>query len=272
MNKRIREKIEKRERKESQKENAKSYTNKDLFDILNVVSLSDYVKDSTMYGRISLSASIKYYQEVKQALIYVIENYKKQRKNSPDKFGYMHCIEAATLLAEHWFHEPDQVAAALLHDVREDVPNWEEYLKSNYNPHIVRLVRDLTEKDKSWDSIEQKRASREERKLEEMEKILQFSPEVLALKLADQTSNIAETINDLQKLSPEDRQKYRDWFNAGYDKQIWKYSTLSDTIQNRIQTCKQEQLFRSEDEEKNLQIFADRFQWLVNTLKSLMDN
>ena len=57
-------------------------------------------------------------------------------------------------------------------------------------------------------SLEQKKSSREERKLEEMEKISHFSPKTLALKLADQTSNIAETVNDLEKLSPEDRKKY----------------------------------------------------------------
>jgi len=41
-----------------------------------------------------------------------------------------------------------------------------------------------------------------------MEKISHFSLKVLALKLADQTSNIAETVNDLEKLSPEDRKNY----------------------------------------------------------------
>jgi hypothetical protein len=54
------------------------------------------------------------------------------------------------------------------------------------------------------------RSSWEKRKSEEMEKVKKFNPNELALKLADQISNISETINDLEKLVPEDRQKYRE--------------------------------------------------------------
>ena len=272
MNKRIRNKLEKQRLEATPETILKKYKDKELFEILETTNLSDFCEWNAFWGRLALKSSVELYPEVKKALIYIIENYKKQRKNNPDKYGYMHCIETASLLAEHWFYEPDQIAAALLHDVREDIPNWEEYLKWNYNQHIVQLVKELTEKDKSWDTPEQGKATWKERKLEEMEKVSHFVPETLALKLWDQISNIAETVNDLKKLSPEGRQKYRENFNAGYDKQIWKYSTLNDIIQKRIQTCKEEHLFQNEDEEKNLQQFADSFQWLVNTLKWLMNN
>ena len=272
MKKRIRNKLEKQRLNETPEMSSKNYTNEELFKILETMAnLSKFCEENTVWGRFSLKSSVKLYPEVKKALLYIIENYWKQRKNNPDKYWYMHCIEAALLLAEHWFYEPDQIAAALLHDVREDIPNGEQYLKSNYNQHIVHLVKELTEKDKSWDTPEQEKATWKERKLEEMEKVSHFTPETLALKLWDQISNIAETVNDLEKLQPENRQKYREWFNAGYEDQIWKYSTLSDVIQKRIQMCKEEQLFQNEDEEKNLQMFADSFQWLVNTLKSLMN-
>lgn len=246
-------------------------SSEDLFNLIQTTNVSDIVKFMTEDWKRRLNEVIQSNPKVKEALFYIIENYKKKRKNNPDKLWYMHCMEAAALVSQYWFYEADVVAAALLHDVREDIPNWEDYLKSNYNENIVKLVQDLTEKDKSWDSLEQKRASREDRKLEEMEKVSQFSPKVLALKLWDQISNIAETVNDLEPLSKENRKKYWKSFNAGYDKQIWKYSTLNDIIQNRIQACKEEQLFQNEDEEKNLQMFADCFQWLVNTLKSLMN-
>lgn len=251
---------------------SEGHMSKELFEILKYVNLSEFVKNNTQNWKEYLNKLIESEPKVSEALIYIINNYQKKRKNNPDKFGWMHCIEAASLLAEHWFYEPDQIAAALLHDVREDIPNWEEYLRWNYNQHIVQLVKELTEKDKSWDTPEQEKATWKERKLEEMEKVSHFTPETLALKLWDQISNIAETINDLEKLSPEDRQKYREWFNAGYEDQIWKYFTLNDIIQKRIQTCKEEQLFQNDYEEKNLQNFADSFQWLVTTLKSLMNS
>jgi hypothetical protein len=41
-----------------------------------------------------------------------------------------------------------------------------------------------------------------------MEKVSHFNPNELALKLADQISNIAESVHDLEKLTPEGRQKY----------------------------------------------------------------
>ena len=100
-----------------------------------------------------------------------------------------------------------------------------------------------------------------------MEKLSHFNPNELALKLADQISNIAESVDDLEKLTPEGRQKYWEWFNADYDKQIWKYDTLSDIIEKRIQTCKDENLFKNEDEEIKLKSFHDKFKYLVNKLK-----
>lgn len=247
-----------------------NFSDKELWEILQNTNLSKFVESGTQIWKVRLNHIVDIEEKVKEALLYIINNYKKERKNNPDKFGYMHCIEAASLMAEYWFCESDEIAAALLHDVREDIPNGEEYLKSTYNENTVHLVQELTEKDKSWDSLEQKKSSWEERKLEEMEKISHFSPKTLALKLADQTSNIAETVNDLERLSPEDRRQYREWFNAGYDKQIWKYKTLRDVINNRIQTCKNEGLFSDEKEESNLNLFFENFKNLVDILDSLM--
>lgn len=241
-----------------------------LCEILQNINLSKFVESDTQIWKVRLSHIIDTDEKVKEALVYIMDNYKQKRKNNPDKFGYMHCIEAASLMAEYWFCESDEIAAVLLHDVWEDIPNWEKYLKSTYNENIVNLVRELTEKDKSWDSIEQKKASREERKLEEMEKVSHFSPKELALKLADQTSNIAETVNDLEKLSPVDRKIYWEWFNAGYDKQIWKYKTLTETIYNRIQACKKENLFSNENEESALDMFYEKFKSLVELLDLIM--
>ena len=271
MKKRIRDKIEKQRLNETPEISFKIYTNEELLKILETTpNLSKFCEENTAWWRLSLKSSAELYPEVKKALIYIIENYKKQRKNNPDKYGYMHCIEAASLLAEHWFYESDQIAAALLHDVREDIPNGGQYLESNYNQHIVHLVKELTEKDKSWDTIDQEKATWEERKLEEMEKVSHFTPETLALKLWDQISNIAETVNDLEKLSPEDRQKYWEWFNAGYDKQIWKYETLRNVIETRIKDCSDEQLFQNENEETKLKEFFNKYKFLVDKLKSLM--
>lgn len=243
---------------------------KDLSEILVDVNLSDFVKDNTKIWKVRLNKIIEGNPKVKEALIYIIKNYTKKRKNNPDKFGRMHCVEAASLIAEHWFCNPNEVSAALLHDVWEDIPNWEEYLRNTYNEDTVNMVWYLTERDKTWDSLEAKKASRKERKLEEMEKISSLTPEVLALKLGDLISNIAETVDDLEKLSPEERRIYWEWFNAGYDKQIWKYSTLKDIIENRIQVCKDEQLFQNEEEERNLESFANKYKFLVEKMDSLM--
>lgn len=262
-----------RENKEKTKKDIdlNGLSSKELFNLIQATNVSDIVKFMTEDWKKRLNEVIQSNPKVKEALFYIIENYRKKRKNNPDKLWYMHCMEAAALVSQYWFDEANVVAAALLHDVLEDIPNWKEYLKANYNENVVNLVQNLTEKDKSWDTIEQEKATWKKRKLEEMKKISHFTPKILALKLWDQISNIAETVNDLYHLSKENRQKYWKSFNAGYKDQIWRYSVLNDIIQMRIKTCKEEQLFQNDDEEKNLQKFADSFQWLVNTLKCLMN-
>ena len=140
------------------------YTDEQLFEILRDINLSDFVKNNTENWKLRLNKIIKDNPKVKEALIYIINNYKKKRKGKPNKFGYMHCIEAASLMVEHWFDNPDEVAAALLHDVREDIENWEEYLRTTYNENIVNLVWSLTETDKSWYTPEMERSSWEKRK------------------------------------------------------------------------------------------------------------
>ena len=253
-------------------EDLQSLSESQIFDLIQATNISDIVKTRTVYGKNRLNSIIQNNPKVKEALFYIIENYKKERKNNPDKFGYMHCIEAATLVTEYWFEEADIVAAALLHDVWEDIPDGEKYLKYNYSEDIVDLVKSLTEKDKTWDTIDQEKETWEKRKLNEIKKISQFTSKLLALKLGDQISNIAETVSDLEKSPTEDRQKYWEWFNAGYDKQIWKYKTLSDTIQNRIQTCEEEWLFQDENEKNRLQSFENQFKYLVDTLDAIMRN
>lgn len=251
---------------------ADSYSEKELLELLKDINLSEYVKNNTQKWKEHLNDLIEHDSTVREAVIYIVNNYLKKRKNNPEKFGRMHCIEAASLMAEHWFNDSDEVAAALLHDVREDIPNWEEYLKTTYNENIVNLVKALTEKDKSWDSLEKKKLSRKERKLEEMEKVSIFIPKELALKLADQISNIAETVNDLENMTLEDRQTYWEQFNAGYDKQIWKYETLSNIIETRIQECKEKNLFQNEYEELRLKEFSNKFKYLISKMKSLMES
>ena len=105
-----------------------------------------------------------------------------------------------------------------------------------------------------------------------MEKVSIFTPKELALKLADQISNIAETVNDLENITLEDRQTYWEQFNAGYDKQIWKYETLSNIIETRIQECKEKNLFQNEYEELRLKEFSNKFKYLVSKMKSLMES
>ena len=73
----------------------------DIFDLIQATNVSDIVKTRTVYGKNRLSTIINNNPKVKEALFYIIENYKKGRKNNPDKLGYMHCMEAAALVAEY---------------------------------------------------------------------------------------------------------------------------------------------------------------------------
>lgn len=82
-------------------ENLQSLSESQIFDLIQATNISDIVKTRTVYGKNRLNSIIQNNPKVKEALFYIIENYKKERKNNPDKFGYMHCIEAATLVTEY---------------------------------------------------------------------------------------------------------------------------------------------------------------------------
>jgi hypothetical protein len=72
-----------------------------IFDLIQTTNVSDIVKTRTVYGKNRLNTIIQNNPKVKEALFFIIENYKKKRKNNPDKLGYMHCMEAAALVAEY---------------------------------------------------------------------------------------------------------------------------------------------------------------------------
>lgn len=82
-------------------EDLQSLSESQIFDLIQATNISDIVKTRTVYGKNRLNSIIQNNPKVKEALFYIIENYKKERKNNPDKFGYMHCIEAATLVTEY---------------------------------------------------------------------------------------------------------------------------------------------------------------------------
>jgi hypothetical protein len=82
-------------------ENLYSLSESQIFDLIQATNVSDIVKTRTVYGKNRLNSVIQNNPKVKEALFYIIKNYKKERKNNPDKFGYMHCMEAASLVAEY---------------------------------------------------------------------------------------------------------------------------------------------------------------------------
>ena len=82
-------------------EDLQSLSESQIFDLIQATNISDIVKTRTVYGKNRLNSIIQNNPKVKEALFYIIKNYKKERKNNPDKLGYMHCMEAAALVAEY---------------------------------------------------------------------------------------------------------------------------------------------------------------------------
>ena len=95
---------------------------------------------ATLYGVESLS--MKALDLVKEEMC--VE--KGFKRNNGDHF-YYHCVDVANTLISFEIKSEDTIAAALLHDIIEDVHGYEEVtIAKLFNPNVARLVRLVTKK------------------------------------------------------------------------------------------------------------------------------
>jgi (p)ppGpp synthase/HD superfamily hydrolase len=129
---------------------------------------------------------------------------------------------------------PDEVlAAALLHDYLEDVPDPDgpATIRAAVGDEVLRLVLEVTEEKRpELDSSE----TWPLRKHEQIQKMADNSEGAVLIKAADLLHNLSSLLVDLDEASDEESVWLR--LNAGPDRQLWYFSSGLDAARERLGT------------------------------------
>ena len=149
----------------------------------------------------------------------------------PDRIPYVsHLMGTMCILAR--LGERDEVlAAAVLHDYLEDVPDPDgrENLRLAVGDKVLSLILEVTEdKRRGLDEA----ATWEIRKREQLDHIAGMTRDAVMIKAADVLHNVQSLTLDLE--SAEDSATVLNQFNAGPDEQLWYFEGVVDAVKKRL--------------------------------------
>ena len=169
-----------------------------------------------------------------------------------------HLMGVASLVIEHNGTQ-EQAIAALLHDIIEDSPMTFDELEFEFGPGVRKIVEactDATHANKAIEKAEKTTQTQEQyeaawwkRKkeyLERLEKKDHNDPSVLVA-LADKVNNGEKTALDLAKSTPEERKKFRESFNTGYELQRKWYEGLVAAFAEALKDCDDKLVLRLQE-------------------------
>jgi hypothetical protein len=149
----------------------------------------------------------------------------------PDCIPYItHLMGSMAILAR--LGAPDEVlAAALLHDYLEDVPDPDGHqtIRSAVGDRVLELVLAVTEQ-KPADSDDTE--TWEERKREQIDRMGDMPDEAVLIKTADLLHNVQSLISDLAATDQQRTVWQR--LNAGPDRQLWYFSSVLEAARARL--------------------------------------
>jgi (p)ppGpp synthase/HD superfamily hydrolase len=149
----------------------------------------------------------------------------------PDRIPYIaHLMGTMCILARVGVRD-EVLAAAILHDYLEDVPDPDgrESIRVALGDEVLSLVLEVTE---------HKRRDVDEsdtwliRKREQLEHIEQMPEEAVLIKAADVLHNMLALLADLE--AAEDTASVWQPFNAGPERQLWYFSSVVDAVDKRL--------------------------------------
>jgi (p)ppGpp synthase/HD superfamily hydrolase len=162
-----------------------------------------------------------YSERARAALRFAERAHRGQQRKGGDEPYILHPIAVATLLAASGASE-DVLCAAYLHDTVEDAGVDLDDIALTFGDEVADLVRAVTEdKLRSW----------QDRKAATIEHLEGASQHVLALKAADVCANITDVVLDQREIGDDVWLRFR----RGAAKQIWYYTTVADTVLQRLE-------------------------------------
>ncbi len=123
------------------------------------------------------------------------------------------------------------LAAALLHDYLEDVPDPDgrQTIRRAVGPEVLDLVLEVTE-DKRDDVADSE--TWEIRKREQVARIDAMSDDAVLIKAADMLHNVQTLLTDLDATDRTTTVWER--LNAGPDRQLWYFTAVLDAAERRL--------------------------------------
>lgn len=146
---------------------------------------------------------------------------KQSRKNDKTLPYVCHPFSVACLVSEYT-SKPEVIAAALLHDVPEDVVGYtHDDLLKDFGPEVASLVKAVSE-DKDPASEIDKRITWMDRKKGYLENLAKHGPEALLICAADKIHNLRSTTEWFYETGEKTWEK----FNASLQNQIWYHQSV----------------------------------------------
>jgi guanosine-3',5'-bis(diphosphate) 3'-pyrophosphohydrolase len=147
-----------------------------------------------------------------KALSFAAYKHRNQCRKGAKPIPYInHPIAVADLLVRTGnIHDPETIAAALLHDTVEDTKTTFAELEAEFGPVVSQLVAEVTD---------DKALLKEERKRRQVEHASSLSRRARVIKLCDKISNLRDVVEDPPAGWPlERKQQYFDWAKSVVDK------------------------------------------------------
>lgn len=152
------------------------------------------------------------------------------RKDGPTPY-IAHPVAVAMIVSD-FTEDQDVVAAALLHDVLEDVPPSvysAEDMTAEFGERVTEMVRGVSEEKTAGQATPPWRI----RKEGYLATLADDSEECLLISAADKIHNLRSMVTAHGKLGDA----MWEVFNAGPEELLWFYGAIADTVSERLGDC-----------------------------------
>jgi len=149
----------------------------------------------------------------------------------PDRVPYIaHLMGTMCILARVGVRD-EVLAAAILHDYLEDVPDPDgrESIRAALGEEVLSLVLEVTEhKRREFDEAD----TWDIRKREQLDHLESMPREAVLIKAADVFHNLLSLLADLD--AAEDAASVWQPFNAGPERQLWYFTGVVEAVERRL--------------------------------------
>lgn len=152
------------------------------------------------------------------------------QKRKADGLPYIVHPFAVAWIVGNYTDDEEVIAAALLHDVLEDVPGYRlEDMQGDFGSAVAEMVKDVSE-DKDPNVSSDEKATWEERKRKYLAHLQEASGGALLISAADKIHNLHSMVEAHRAQGEAMWEK----FNSPKDKKLWFYEEVLKIVRKRL--------------------------------------